>query len=80
MLLLVGEDQRKSVARHVRIANRWQGTYELQIGGQARSLQGFMGLSLLFPNFISTFQINAFLITSFLHLFVYDLYYLFYEV
>ena len=65
MLLLVGADQRKSVARHVRIANRWQGTYELQIGGQARSLQEFMGSSILLPNFISSFQINAFLITYF---------------
>ena len=80
MLSIVGADQRKSVALHVRIANRWQGTYKLRIGGQARSLQGFMGSSLRLPNFISSFQINAFLITLLLHLFVYDLYYLFYEV
>ena len=37
MLLLVGADQRKSAARHVRIANRWHGTYESQIGGTART-------------------------------------------
>ena len=56
---------RKSVVQHVRIVNRWHGTYELRIGGQARSLQEFMGSSLLLPNFISCFQINAVLITHF---------------
>ena len=50
------------MVRHVLIANQWQGTYELRIGGQARSLQEFMGSSLLLPNFIASFQIIAVLI------------------
>ena len=53
------------MVRHVRIANQWQGTYELRIGGQARSLQEFMGSSLLLPNFIASFQIIAVLIIHF---------------
>ena len=78
MLPLVGADQRKSVARHVQIANRWHGTYELRIGGQARSLQGFMGSSLLLPNFISSFQINAVLIIHFCINF--SMFYIIYEL
>ena len=65
MLPIVGADQRESVAQHVRIANRCQDTYELRIGGQARSLQEFMGAYLLLPTFISSFQINAVLIIHF---------------